>query len=50
VHEERAERRAVTVGAAQGDHVEVISGLNAGDRIVVDGHDGLADGTRVKER
>ena len=50
VREERAERRAVTVGAAQGDQVEVISGLNAGDRIVVDGHDGLADGTRVKER
>jgi multidrug efflux pump subunit AcrA (membrane-fusion protein) len=40
----------VTVGAPEGDQVEVLSGLTSGDRIVVDGLDGLADGTRVKER
>ncbi len=50
VREDRVERRAVKVGAADGDRVEVLSGLNSGDRIVVDGHDGLADGSRVKER
>jgi multidrug efflux pump subunit AcrA (membrane-fusion protein) len=50
VREDRVERRAVKVGAAQGDQVEVISGLNSGEKIVVEGHDGLADGTRVKER
>ena len=50
VRDDRAERRAVKVGAADGDKVEVLSGLNSGDRIVVDGHDGLADGSRVKER
>jgi HlyD family secretion protein len=50
VRDERVERRAVKVGAAQGDQVEVVSGLNSGDRIVVDGHDSLTDGTRVKER
>jgi RND family efflux transporter MFP subunit len=50
VREDRVERRAVKVGAAQGDQVEVVSGLNSGDRIVVEGHDSLADGTRVKER
>ena len=50
VREDRVERRAVKVGAADGDRVEVVSGLNSGDRIVVDGHDGLADGSRVKER
>jgi multidrug efflux pump subunit AcrA (membrane-fusion protein) len=38
------------VGAAQGDQVEVVSGLNSGERVVVDGHDSLTDGTRVKER
>ncbi len=50
VREDRAERRAVTVGGTDGDKVEVVSGLNNGDRIVVEGHDGLADGSRVKER
>jgi len=50
VREDRVERRAVKVGAADGDRIEVISGLNSGDRIVVEGHDGLADGSRVKER
>ena len=50
VREERAERRAVRVGAADGDRVEVISGINAGERVVVDGPATLADGARVKER
>jgi RND family efflux transporter MFP subunit len=50
VHEDRAERRAVRVGAADGDRVEVISGINAGERVVVDGPATLADGARVKER
>jgi RND family efflux transporter MFP subunit len=50
VREERVERRAVKVGLTEGDQVEVVSGLNSGDRIVVDGHEGLADGSRVKER
>jgi multidrug efflux pump subunit AcrA (membrane-fusion protein) len=38
------------VGLPDGDRVEVVSGLNSGERIVVDGHAGLADGSRVKER
>jgi HlyD family secretion protein len=50
VRQDRVERRAVSVGAEQGDQVEIISGLNSGDRIVVEGHDALADGSRVKER
>jgi multidrug efflux pump subunit AcrA (membrane-fusion protein) len=50
VREDRVERRAVTVGAADGDQVEVVSGLNSGERIVVDGAAGLADGARVRER
>jgi RND family efflux transporter MFP subunit len=50
VRDDRAERRAIKVGVAEGDQVEIVSGLNGGDRIVVEGHDGLADGSRVKER
>jgi RND family efflux transporter MFP subunit len=50
VHENRAERRAVRAGAEEGDQVEVVSGLNAGERVIVDGPAGLADGARIKER
>jgi RND family efflux transporter MFP subunit len=47
---ERAERRAVKTGANDGDLVEVISGLTAGDRVVTEGAATVADGARVKER
>ncbi len=50
VRGERAERRAVKTGANDGDLVEVVSGLSAGDRVVTDGAATLADGARVKER
>jgi RND family efflux transporter MFP subunit len=52
VKENVAERRAVRTGAADGDHVEVLSGLQVGEQVVVDGPATLADGTRVtiKER
>ena len=50
VKEERVERRAVTLGAEDGDQIEIVSGLNAGERVVVEGHDALVDGARVKER
>ncbi len=47
IHEDRVERRAVKLGAADGDQIEVLSGLTAGERIVVDGPPDLADGDRV---
>ena len=50
VRDDRAERRAVTTGATEGDQVEVVSGLNSGERIVVEGVGTLADGARVRER
>jgi RND family efflux transporter MFP subunit len=50
VKDGRAERRAVKVGQADGDQVEVTSGLLSGERVVVDGPATLADGARVKER
>ena len=50
VRDERAERRAVKVGATEGERTEILSGLSVGDRVVVEGPDTLADGARVKER
>ena len=50
VRGERVERRAVKVGAADGEQTEIVSGLNAGDRVVSEGPATLADGARVKER
>jgi hypothetical protein len=50
VRDERVERRAVKVGAADGDQVEIVSGVNAGEKVVIDGPPTLADGARVKER
>ena len=50
VREDRAERRAVTTGPPDGEQIEIVSGLNAGERIVVEGVSTLADGARVQER
>ncbi len=50
VHGDRVERRAVKVGREDGDQVEVLSGVAAGDRIVVEGPGTLVDGARVKEQ
>ena len=50
VHDDRVERRAVRVGAEEGGRVEIVSGISAGERIVVDGPATLEDGARVKER
>ncbi|MPZ18019.1 MAG: efflux RND transporter periplasmic adaptor subunit [Luteitalea sp.] len=49
VRDGRAERRAVRVGAADGDQLEVLSGLTGGERVVVEGPADLADGTTVEE-
>ena len=50
VHDDKVERRAVTVGVTDGDRTEILSGLTVGDRVVVEGPPTLADGARVKER
>jgi membrane fusion protein, multidrug efflux system len=42
------ERRAVSVGSTIGDSTEVLSGVSAGDRVVVDGPQTLKDGDKVK--
>ena len=46
--EDRVERRAISVGLEQGDQIEVVSGLTAGERVVVDGPQTLKDGDKVK--
>jgi len=46
----RVERRAVQLGAADGDQVEVAAGLTAGERVVVEGPASLADGEYVVDR
>ena len=44
---DRVERRAVRTGDAKGDQVEVVSGLTAGERVVIEGPPDLADGRTV---
>jgi RND family efflux transporter MFP subunit len=44
----RAARREVTLGGAQGDEVEVRSGLSGGERVVLDPPGDLEDGAEVR--
>jgi RND family efflux transporter MFP subunit len=48
VREDRVERRAISAAAGRGDHVEVLSGLSAGERVVIEGPPTLKDGDRVR--
>jgi len=48
VNGDRVERRAVSVGDTDGDHVGVLSGVSPGERVVVDGPQTLKDGDKVK--
>lgn len=45
--EQRVERRAVKVGVEQGDKLEILSGLNGGEQVVVSPPPELRDGMRV---
>jgi len=42
------ERRTVTTGAIEGEDVQVLDGLSAGEQVVVEGPSDLADGDRVR--
>jgi multidrug efflux system membrane fusion protein len=42
--------RPVKLGVTDGEHVEVLSGLQPGDRIVIDGADKLRDGAKINVR
>ncbi len=47
VRQETVERRAIQTGGADGDRVEVLAGLTAGDRVVVAPPPELADGVAI---
>jgi HlyD family secretion protein len=50
VHDGKLERRAVTLGHANGGDVEVVAGVNVGDELVVSGPDNLRDNEQVETR
>jgi RND family efflux transporter MFP subunit len=50
VKDDKAERRAVTLGTARGSDTEIIAGLTAGDTVVVKGPTNLRDGQSVEIR
>lgn len=46
----KAKKRAVKLGLADGDHVEILSGVKAGDAVIVDGQAGLPDDAAVSAK
>ena len=50
VVEDHVERRAVRTSPSQGDVLEIVSGLAAGERVVVEGPPDLADGRKIEIR
>ena len=44
-----ARLRLIKTGRPFGDNVEILSGLNAGEQIVIEGPATIQDGTRVRE-
>lgn len=47
VNGERAQRRPVHIGLRDGEHIEIVSGVKAGEMVVVDGQAGLPDGAPI---
>ena len=47
VMDEKAERRPVKIGLTDGEQIEILSGVKAGEQVIVDGQAGLPDGARV---
>jgi HlyD family secretion protein len=50
VQNDRAERRAVSVASSTGDDSRISAGLAAGEKVIVDWPEGLAEGVRIKEQ
>jgi RND family efflux transporter MFP subunit len=48
INKDKAEKRVVALGKQQGLDTEIIRGLKIGDRLVVEGHTLLENGTKVK--
>jgi RND family efflux transporter MFP subunit len=49
VQNERAERRAVTIGSSTDEETQINAGVNAGEKVILDWPPGLTDGVKVKE-
>ena len=47
VEGEKARRRPVQIGLTDDEHVEIVSGVKAGEMVIVDGQAGLPDGATV---
>jgi RND family efflux transporter MFP subunit len=50
VNGDRAERRAVTLGAGEGEVAMVLAGIAGGERVIVEAPEDLADGDEVEVR
>jgi membrane fusion protein (multidrug efflux system) len=48
VSDDRVERVAVSIGRARDGQIDVLSGINAGEIVVAEPVEGLADGAPVK--
>jgi RND family efflux transporter MFP subunit len=48
VKEDRVERRAISAGNENGDQVEVLSGVSAGERVVLEPPAAMKDGDKIK--
>jgi RND family efflux transporter MFP subunit len=47
VENQTAKRREVKTGIESGDRVEIISGINTGEMVIISGQNGLPDGAKV---
>jgi RND family efflux transporter MFP subunit len=47
VNGDKAERRPVQIGLTDGEHIEIVSGVKAGETVIVDGQAGLPDGATI---
>jgi RND family efflux transporter MFP subunit len=48
VNGDKAQRRPVQIGMTDGEHIEIVSGVKAGDMVIVDGQAGLPDGASIR--
>ena len=47
-NQKKVHRTAVTVGATQGNRINILSGITASQRVVTEGYQKLSEGTKVK--
>jgi multidrug efflux pump subunit AcrA (membrane-fusion protein) len=44
---DKAQRRPVKIGLTDSEHVEIVSGVKAGEQVIVDGQAGLPDNAKI---